>query len=543
MRTERARGRASVESDRYLALFERLSPLMGSRCVHEISRGASELIAELLEVEACSIFLYDAPSKLLALHAATHIPRAEWSQVKLDARDGLCGRVYTDGESLLLRAKTDFARYGIETSSRYGKASCVVAPLLIQSRPRGVINIANLRSGRAFTKTDLTLINSVARLIAGAIENAERFQETVQVQGRLHEILENLHVGVVAFDGKERVTHVNQRFRELHESEGIRIRGRKLERVIDPCLYAVCRRLLRDAATAGTVQQDRVHCKLNSGERLLEVTASRVHSCETGECEGLLMFEDVGQDEEVRRLREADGLKSGFLRTISHELRTPLTVLSGIVPLIRGYCECNAKSDTNVLEKVEELVDANVGRLTDVVNTLLDVVEIDNGSLRLAPRPWDLRELVEERIEHLGHQAKRKKIDWNLQVDPAISKACVDRQRLGQSLHELLDNAIKFSLEGGTVDVGIRRENGSVAFRIANYGQPIDEKNKAEIFEKFFQGDQSTTRNASGCGLGLYLAINVARMHGGTLNVSSGRKGETVFSLKVPIGEIGPSKK
>jgi signal transduction histidine kinase len=130
-------------------------------------------------------------------------------------------------------------------------------------------------------------------------------------------------------------------------------------------------------------------------EVFLEITASPAQCGETGHCEGLLMIEDAAQDEEVKRLREADSIKGGFLRTVSHELRTPLTVIRGVLPLLKNCGESINDNTGAMLGKVEDLLRTNVNRLSGVVNTILDVVEIDSGRLHLNCCPIDLNALVE----------------------------------------------------------------------------------------------------------------------------------------------------
>jgi signal transduction histidine kinase len=110
-----------------------------------------------------------------------------------------------------------------------------------------------------------------------------------------------------------------------------------------------------------------------------------------------------------------------------------------------------------------------------------------------------------------------------------------DRERLGQALHELFDNAIKHSPQDGPINVRTYREDGKAAIWIGNFGDPIAKKRRDEIFEKFYQLDQSTTRERGGVGLGLYLARNVALLHRGSLVVTDGAPGETVFLLRLPL--------
>lgn len=526
---------AAIPADDYLRLFESLNPLIGATCLVKLSAAAVRLVADLLRVEACSILLYDSKHRVLMMRAATHIPESEWESIRLDPAEGLVGSVFKSGKSALLRSESDFSKFGMTPSARYGHPSCIVAPLRAEGRTRGVLNIAGRSDGRAFSGEDVRVIEAACRMIAAGIHHAEEYQESVLVHDRLEEILENLHVGVIALDQDMRATHVNQRFRELLLEPGARVRGRRLKKVIEPSLYYVCKRLMQDALARKVVCQDRINCLVQDREMSLEITASPAQCSESGHCEALLMIEDVGQDEEVKRLREADSIKGGFLRTISHELRTPLTVIRGALPLLKTCGDPVNDTSSKMLGKVEELLKSNVNRLSGVVNTILDVVEIDNGSLRLTCCPIDLNEMIREETERLADAAARKQVRWRFEFGGDLNAVPGDRQRLGQALHELFDNAIKFSPVGAPVNVRTRRSEGMADIWIGNYGEPIAKKQRDEIFEKFYQLDQSTTRASGGIGLGLYLARNVALLHRGSLEVIDGEAGETVFLLKLPL--------
>lgn len=536
-RTAAAPTRSAIGQDRYLQLFEALSPLIGSHCVEDICLSACSVVAGLLEVENCSIFLHRPETGKLALLAATHIPKEEWASVHLPTDSGLGGRVFTTGQSLLLRKNSDFEAFGMKPRSSYGRASCIVVPLVLRGTPHGVINLANPRRSRLFTERDVKLIEAAARLISGGIQNAFQFRETVQIHEHLEEIFDNLHVGIVALDGSLRVTHSNGRFRAMLGGGRSRLKGMDLRSFLDPTLYNVSHRLIREAAEKGTVAQDRLETTLADQARLFEITASRVGGCAGGPISScLLMIEDIGKEAEVARLREADSIKGAFLRMISHELRTPLTVINGTMPLLHTCCEEQNGAAGVKLKKVQTLLSTNIVRMTGLVNTILDVVEIENGSLKLAPRSVDLNDLVREKVGLIEERAKTRKISVELTLDAALPAIHADRQRVGQAIYELLDNALKFSPEGSPIRVQTAPDGGMAAISISNLGAPIPKKNRSDVFEKFHQIDGSTTRKAGGCGLGLYLARNVTEMHGGTIQiVDGGSPEETVFLIRLPV--------
>lgn len=531
-------GRSSVGQHRYLELFQRLSPLIGVRDVDEIATAACGLVADLLQVHAASILLVEPCSGDLVMRAATHIPRSEWDSIHVAPGDGVCGHVLGSGAPLLLRKGADFRRFGLDPRSSYGAASCAIVPLRVADRVEGVVNVANARSGRAFTRRDLELIEGVAAMIAGGLQGARMHSQTVAAQERLTEVLDNLHVGVVAVDPSRRVSHCNQRFADMARRRPADIAGRELESILDVQIGNVCRRLLREAESAPeSLHRERFEGQLAGSEARLQITVSSFASgCDTSDA-FLLMLEDIGQDEEIRRLREADSIKRSFIRIISHELRTPLTVLQGALPLLKSCETSEGPERAGRIEKVQELLRPNIQRLTNTVNSILDVVEIENGKLELVRSPLDLNQLVEERMRYLADRARVRGIQWSPELTPGLPKVAADQQRMRQSLYELLDNAIKFSSEGSTVSVRTGESDGMAGVWIANRGEKIGAARRNEVFEKFYQLDHELTRKTGGCGLGLYLVRNIAALHGGGIEIVDGASDETVFLLRIPFAQ------
>ncbi|MCH8333956.1 GAF domain-containing protein [Candidatus Sumerlaeota bacterium] len=534
-RAKRKTPRSSIHSDRYLQLFEALSPLAGSRSLEDITSAACKMIADLLEVQACSILLHDRASESLTLRGAPHIARSQWRSVSLPVDSGICGHTFSSGKPLLLGGAEGFDAFGVTPNTKYGIPSCIIVPLFVAGQARGVISVANPKGDRRFNERDVRLIEAAARVIAGGIQNAEQFQKTIKVQERLKEIFESLHVGVLALDSELRITHFNQRFRELLGRPRVRLKGRLLRDVLPPVLYGVCQRLIRDTSDKCSVCQERVSETLEDRDLRWEITASRAnYSTASNDC--LLMISDVGQDEEVRRLREADSVKGAFLRIISHELRTPLTVIRGAMPLLERCVRTSNGSSLETWEKVGSAMKSNVQKLTGLVNTILDVVEIENGSLWLTTQPLDLNHLLREKITFVTTAAKLKNIEWEIDHLADLPEVQADRQRLGQTIYELLDNAIKFSPPGGTIGVATARKGKMATVRISNKGRPIAKKDREGVFDKFYQLDQSTTRRTGGCGLGLYLARNIMLLHHGDVSIVDGKEeDETVFLLKLPL--------
>jgi signal transduction histidine kinase len=516
-----------------------LSLLIGDQDAGEVSLRSCELIAELLEVAACSIAVLDEKGTTLELSAATHIARAEWPQIRIPVAGGIYEQVLERRQSLLLRDREDFQKYfHREPDPRYASASCVVVPLLIQDRAVGVVNVAHPLNRSGFHRRDVALLEAVARLVGSALHTALQYQEAVRLQKKLTDLFNSLHVGIVVVDGQERVIQSNKSAQRLfHFSQ----KGQPpLEQVLHGTVYNVCCRLIRRIKENGGGADDSLELKRGDDRVLIKIRVIRAMEALPGE--HLIMFEEAGQEEEVRRLRESENAKHAFLAIISHELRTPLTVLRGALPLIAPR---DKPISPETLSQVHRLLSDNSHRLSEVVNSILYVTEIESGTLELTLRPTDLHGLLMEILDRHTANATRKRVRLTPRFEADQAEIAVDGQRLATVFSELITNAIKFSEPDTEVLVRTRLQPPWLEIQVTNVGQRIDPRQRREIFQKFYQSNQTLTRTAGGCGLGLFLVENIVRLHGGTVDLLESEGAETTFRVRLPLerpGEPRPTR-
>lgn len=250
--------------------------------------------------------------------------------------------------------------------------------------------------------------------------------------------------------------------------------------------------------------------------------------------ENTRLFEQ--ERETVRRLRELDVLKSDFLGTVQHELRTPLTAIMGMGDLLEM---CWGTWDDS--HKLEALQDIQVAarKLYDIVETILDFSLLESDTLSLKPLPTQVRGAVEEAMAAVrGRQKDSLHVSVEVDVPPDV-EVNADPTRFGQALRALLDNAVKFTPEGGHVWVRGRRDgNEMVHIEVGDTGIGIPEEAIPRVFERFYQVDNSATRTYGGTGMGLALVQRLVEAHGGRVEVES-RVGEgSRFALVWPVAPI-----
>lgn len=229
------------------------------------------------------------------------------------------------------------------------------------------------------------------------------------------------------------------------------------------------------------------------------------------------------------RLRELDRLKDEFVSTISHELRTPLTSISGYVELVRDRADAESSGYLDIVER-------NAARLLVLVNDLLLVARIQSGQLDLdLGGTIEVGGLVSESVASAQPHAASGNVALRVRNDTGPVRVRGDRRRLAQVVDNLISNAIKFSPDGGAVDLSLERRDGIVVLEIADQGIGIAENERGRLFERFFRASSALDRQISGTGLGLYISKAIVEAHGGRIEARSVEGEGSVFVVELNV--------
>ncbi|HET9052233.1 MAG TPA: ATP-binding protein, partial [Candidatus Dormibacteraeota bacterium] len=232
--------------------------------------------------------------------------------------------------------------------------------------------------------------------------------------------------------------------------------------------------------------------------------------------ENTRLFEQERQT--VQRLRELDAMKSDFLATVQHELRTPLTAIMGMSDLLEMCWP--VWDDKEKLEAVNDIQMASKN-LYEIVETIIDFSLLERDTLGLRPAPTPVRAAVEDALDDIASRRKAGlEVRVDVQVDPQ-HEVWADPDRFGQVVRALLDNAVKFSPPGSRVVVHSTVREGMVRLDVVDQGVGIPEDAIDRIFDRFFQVDNSATRQFGGTGMGLALVRRLVEAHGARVEVDS----------------------
>ncbi len=235
------------------------------------------------------------------------------------------------------------------------------------------------------------------------------------------------------------------------------------------------------------------------------------------------------------QLKKLDQLKSEFLNMTSHELRTPMSSIKGYVQMMLKQTLGNTSSKQRDALNV---VLRNTNRLDDLIQDILDVSRLESGTMRFIPEKTDVRLLLGETVGTLQSSADLKNIKINAEIDLRIPKLDVDETRISQVLFNILDNAIKFSLDDSNINVRAMRKSDDVLFEVRDFGRGIPKTKHKKIFEIFYQVDSGIDRKYGGAGLGLAISRGIVLAHGGRIWVDSNAGGGSSFKFTLPIRPV-----
>lgn len=333
----------------------------------------------------------------------------------------------------------------------------------------------------------------------------------------LFDILKTMREGVIIIGEDTRIIASNQTAHDAFAKKNGNLENKRLSEVIrDLSVHEAFRRALELEAST-EVKFD----FLFNEKRTFSVRVTPVTLDNTKHAIGI--FYELTQIELLERIRQE------FLSNVSHELRTPLTSILAFVETL----EDGAIEDENNSRRFLGVIRKNAERMHHLIDDILELSSIEAGKIHIQPREIKPALLVDEIFMNLSSKAQERKI--NLRNELNREKTILaDRVRLDQMLTNLIDNAVKFSRESGTVTVTCESKNGLNLINVIDEGEGISSEHLQRIFERFYRTDRARSREIGGTGLGLAIVKHLARLHGGEVLVASTPGKGTIFTIELP---------
>lgn len=243
--------------------------------------------------------------------------------------------------------------------------------------------------------------------------------------------------------------------------------------------------------------------------------------------------------EDITQQRVADEARNGFVAQATHELRAPLT---NIRLLVEEAIEMGG-AEPSLVARSLTIVNQEARRLERVVADMLSVSEIEAATLTLNMNDVPLARLFSDLEADYEAQAREKSIEMSFALPAKLDGMRGDREKLALLLHNVLGNAIKYTPEGGSVRLAAEQDGGVLTVTVTDTGPGIGADEHEKVFQKFYRTEQARTSSAKGSGLGLALAREIARLHGGDITLESAPGHGSTFIVRIPDGEGGSARR
>ena len=477
--------------------------------------------AGLLEADGAAIFLMRL--KELELAAVYELP-TQFVGHRLPLGQGVAGTV------ALERSGRRVDRYGRDWQ---GEADLPLAretfgavagvPLMFADEVVGVLLVVVGMHGRLFDRDDMHMLELLGPQAAVAITNSRLFEaergltdDLTQAKTQLETLLTSTENPVIAIDRAFRVIFANVAASKLLKTQ------------IDPVGW-----LLTDFVPATylppDVRQMMRDLRAKGGHVFEVVIEQRTFLCHVAELGGPRTEGWVVVLNDVTELKELDRLKSQMIQMTSHDLKNPLQAAMWNLELLNEEGEDVFNAE---MEGYTQKIWAQLERMYRIIDGILGIERVRSGSIVL--ESCDLNRIIERVVEDLDDQALRKGLSLHVGVLPNPLLTLGDTHQLSQALANLVDNAIKFTPEGGQIEIGGALEDGWVMIFVKDSGIGIPTEEQPRVFERFFQVGHLGDGVARGSGLGLSLVKAVVENHQGTVDLSSEPGVGTTIRLRFP---------
>jgi two-component system phosphate regulon sensor histidine kinase PhoR len=352
-----------------------------------------------------------------------------------------------------------------------------------------------------------------------ASEIKKRVREITQEKETLNTILRSMSDGVMVVDVQGRIMLINSILEDLLDSPQIVMGKSPVEVVRSAELQDGFARVLETGETFNM----QLSIATTGSDRVLDVTVTRLTP--EGKTQGAVaVFHDITELKRINKVRK------DFVANVSHELRTPLTS-------IKGYAEtiCYGKVDDLVKAKsFAEIILKHANRLSALVEDLLSLTRLEGKRSAPTKREMNLGEVLDAAIQVVKPTAEKKHLSIETRLQPDRITAWADRDQISQALINLLDNAVKYTPEGGTITVLGKDTENEVQVTVQDTGIGIPREDLDRIFERFYRVDRNRSREMGGTGLGLSIVKHIIQGHGGKIRVQSRLEEGSAFTFSLP---------
>ena len=541
---ERLRARLWELERNKRALEEQLSataetppPITTTSELHSTLRLFVKKVAMILQADKCVIMLYDKESgELQAQTPAFGLTDEEVRTFRIRATQGISGQVFREGAPMICDDLLGDPRTLKENVALLKVRNSLTVPLTLEFKDEnqevverqtiGVLHVFNKRGGGSFEEEDLRLLTVLARSAASVISNAQVFIAVASAKQQLESTFQSMLSGVLVVGTGGRILLMNSAARRIFgvpQDDGT---GQNLASVVgNEKVQALVSASLEDAE-----EKAEEVSLYTPAERIFQVQTALLRGENTAIAGVVATFNDITE------LRNVERMKTEFVASVSHELRTPLTSIKGFIRTLLDDADGYYDRDTQV--EFYQIIDQECDRLVRLINDLLNVSRIEAGrALELNLKPVDLYSLVSRVVT--SQESYTTRHQFAIEVPRELPHVVADEDKIDQVLTNLINNAIKYSPDGGTVTVSARNKGAEVEVSVEDHGVGIPPEHLDKVFARFHRVEGGDARRAGGTGIGLYLVKHLVEAHYGRIWVRSEVGKGSTFTFAIPLARPG----
>ncbi len=507
-----------------------------------------ELIAQLMVAPCCFISLIDLERNVKNYPYDVHpLDDMFFEDENIPLRVGLTEFVFsTEKPQRVDKARlAQLQRDGLVTQAQgdLNFSAWLGVPLRIRGNVDGVLAIRSYDAGVVYTEADAEVLAHVAHHVSGAIARMQAFEAVHRSELALRrttferEAMLNTALVGISFNIQDKIVWVNEKCAEMSGLRRDDLMGQSPRIFYESDEAYATERAKSEASLRqhGTYNGERYTLRQN-GERIWVLLAGRCVEGNDPDAGVIWTLLDVTArrqaEDDIRgaleRQRELNVLRSRFVAMTSHEFRTPLASILSSAELLRYYSDrVSAEERLGMLQSIE----AGVQRMTQMLDRILLIGKAEAEMLEFSPQPIDLKELCIQLIKeaNLQHTSAKSAIVLDWQMEPA--EQCFDEKLCRHIFSNLLSNALKYSPDGGDVQMRVHTERGRTVFEVRDQGIGIPADELHHLFDSFHRA--SNVGTIAGTGLGLSIVKKSVELHGGTISVSSSIDEGTCFTVSL----------